>query len=102
MSMLRWSFDSESVTPKNIWFEHDGSQDHLLSDFDGSAHFVLVTDHWLFRPMYKVTDIHRTGITVCQNLDSFSLRMHVDQFNLHPGGNTTSPMLRCVANDMTR
>ena len=34
-----------TATPQNIWFEHDGPQNHLLSDLDGPAHLLLVTDH---------------------------------------------------------
>ena len=28
-----------------MWFEHDGQQDNILSDLDGPAHFLLVRDH---------------------------------------------------------
>ena len=39
--MLRWS---STLTPQNMWFEHDDPQDHLLLDSDGPAHFLLVLD----------------------------------------------------------
>ena len=32
------------MTPQNMWFEHDGPQDDLLSDLDGPAYLLLVTD----------------------------------------------------------
>ena len=35
-----------SVLKLRSWFEHNGPQDHLLSDLDGPAHFLLITDHW--------------------------------------------------------
>ena len=28
-----------------MWFERDGPEDHLLSDLDGPAYFLLVMDH---------------------------------------------------------
>ena len=45
-SLFRWSGQCcVDITLCNLWFDHDGPQDHLPSDLDGSAHFLLVTDH---------------------------------------------------------
>ena len=33
-----------TLTPQYMWLENDGPHDHLLSDLDGTSHFLLVKD----------------------------------------------------------